>query len=343
MAEYLPRGLRDDAPSPEGNAEPVAQLLFILFFRQVVVMQADAAHGEARFLQHDGVGLLRRQDGPDDLPGVFDARMRGPAGDGADPGVLRVPIAFLRVRQTPRPQDQPFRFEYVPFVPEDHLRRPVDGQPCGVDHVPQRREIRQRGKARPKQLLRPPGTFPVVFPAFRKGLPAADKRHALYFRPQGGQPVGEAPKHPWVVHQPGQDGHAAFGAFQIIADHVQDIVRGHGPGFTVPDKGMDIHAPVAVDKRGPRRPVRDTLSRRGLPDAHGAVDEDHFHFRGLFPFIFSRPRFIRRHTGSFRAYFSISISRSISSVVLPVVSYRRPRFSPMASSFRLRKSALSIN
>ena len=40
MSEHFPGGFRHKAPPPVRNADPVAQLRFIVFFRKVIVMQA---------------------------------------------------------------------------------------------------------------------------------------------------------------------------------------------------------------------------------------------------------------------------------------------------------------
>ena len=115
MAQQLPRRLRHEAPSPVGNAQPVAKLGFVVLFRKVIAVQTDAPDGQSCLFQHDCVCLRHRQDVPYDLTAVFNARVYGPSGNGTYARVFGISVAFFRIRFFPRTENQSFCLQH-PFL-----------------------------------------------------------------------------------------------------------------------------------------------------------------------------------------------------------------------------------
>lgn len=117
----------------------------------------------------------------------------------------------------------------------------------------------------------------IILPPPDQTFLIAYQSNAFCFRLQGIEPVHESLEYPLIVHQPDKHDHLAFGTVLIVADHMKNVIDGHGFCFVVSDKRVQVHAPVAVNEGGARILFSDQLSGDCFPNTHRAVDDDDFH------------------------------------------------------------------
>lgn len=119
VAQDLAHGLRNDALVPEGLAEPVSELAFVVPVGHVgvpVEVESDGADGAAVSLEADGVGLGQAERAVDDGEALLDALVGGPARDGADVGVLGKLVEVGGVAVFPGAQYEAFGLHGDPFI-----------------------------------------------------------------------------------------------------------------------------------------------------------------------------------------------------------------------------------
>ena len=109
IVQHLTRRLRNQPLPPKGLADPIAKLIFVIFFCKVVAMKADTADGLTVFLQTNGKNIRSRQHRTDNITAVLNTCVRRPSCGQTHFGICGICIQIFCIILAPWAKNETFR------------------------------------------------------------------------------------------------------------------------------------------------------------------------------------------------------------------------------------------